>query len=323
MKSNTITLKGVVYNQETGEAIGSQADLAAKKRLVSQPAGAVHARTQRSKTLSRQYVARQQTPTSQSTPPNSASDSVNVRRVIKRSPQIRRFAPHPAALSSNPRTISDMAPATVHPMVQRAHAKRAEPIATPAARTTKPSDVIKREAIEAAMQKSTSQGHRRHKAARPIKQSVWSRFATLAAAGGALVLVAGYFTYLNMPNLSVRVAAAQAGIDASYPGYHPSGYSLNGPVAYNHGQVSMTFGSNGGPNKFSLVQSKTGWDSSAVLDNYVQPKAGENYVTSRDSGLTIYTFDDSAAWVNNGILYTIEGDAPLSIDQVQRMATSL
>lgn len=335
MKSSTITLKGVVYSQETGEAIGSSADLSAKKRSASQPAMSIHARTQRSKTLSRRYVNREpvsKAPVAQinklptaavkTVPaPDNSPSQIQVRRVIKRSPQIRRFAPHPVDVTnSNHHSISDIAP-TTHPVVQRAEAKRAEK--TNAHKTIKPSDVIKREAIDSAMAKSTSQGHRRHRAPKRARKGLFSRLATYAAAGGALVLVAGYFTYLNMPNLSVRVAAAQAGIDASYPGYRPSGYSLNGPVAYNHGQVSMIFGANGGPDKFELVQAKSGWDSSAVLDNYVQPKAGSDYITSRDSGLTIYTFGDDAAWVSNGILYTIDGDAALSIEQVQRIATSM
>lgn len=331
MKNSTITLNGVVYNQETGEAIGSNPVRPAQPRSVVKPAGAMHSSTQRSKTLSRQYVKPTPTKLVNPAPATSKSaaqvnNSVPVRRVIERSPQITRFAKHPVGINQpNKRTISDMAP-TVHPMVQRAEAKRNQSAAKPVVNSIKPSDVIKREAIDAAMTKSHSQAHKRVRAPRPVKshnQGFFKRFATFASAGAALILVAGYFTYLNMPNLSVRVAAAQAGIDASYPGYHPNGYSLNGPVAYNHGQVSMTFGSNGGPDKFKLVQSKTGWDSSAVLDRYVAPKAGDNYTTSRDSGLTIYTFGDNAAWVNNGILYTIEGDAPLSVSQVRRMATSL
>ena len=39
-----------------------------------------------------------------------------------------------------------------------------------------------------------------------------------------------------MPTLSVRVAASQAGIDASYPSYRPDGYALNGPVTYGDGR---------------------------------------------------------------------------------------
>lgn len=338
--SNTITLNGIVYDRDTGEAIGPakqtiavQSDATA--RTQSQPATAMHAKTQRSKTLSRQYVKRlaadaQKVKKAAAQPAPARQENKKSSQKIAvfndtRPQQIRRFAKHPIDITaarpdSNP--APERAP-TIHPMVQRVHEKRAAQQPATVTSTAKPSEVIKREAIDNAMSKTqpNSHGHRRHKTKQ--KQSPFARIATLASAGTALLLIAGYFTYLNMPNLSVRVAAAQAGVEAEYPSYRPSGYSLNGPVAYNQGQVSMTFASNGGPNQFRLVQSKSGWDSSAVLDNYVTPKAGENYVTSRDSGLTIYTFGNDAAWVNNGILYTIDGDAELSLQQVQRMATSL
>ena len=328
MKNSTITLNGVVYNQETGEAIGSNPNRPPQPRSVTKPAHSIHSSTQRSKTLSRRYVQTVQAKPANQTQSSTklAINQATVRKSVERSPQITKFAKHPVDVIPSNRQTSHRAAPTIHPLVQKVEAKRAEQKAQTTARSIQPSDVIKREAIDNALTNSSSQAHKRVRSPRPVKnrsQGFFKRFATFASAGAALVLVAGYFTYLNMPNLSVRVAAAQAGIDASYPGYHPNGYSLKGPVAYNHGEVSMTFGSNGGPDKFKLVQSKTGWDSSAVLDRYVSPKAGDNYTTSRDSGLTIYTFGDSAAWVNNGILYTIEGDAPLSISQVRRMATSL
>ena len=126
-----------------------------------------------------------------------------------------------------------------------------------------------------------------------------------------------------MPNLSVRVAAAQAGIDATYPSYRPDGYKLNGPVAYNQGEVSMKFAANAGPQDFTIVQSKTNWDSSAAKENYVKPKWGDNVMQYTEHGLTIYAHDGDAAWVNNGILYTIDGDAPLSASQIRGIATSM
>jgi hypothetical protein len=138
-----------------------------------------------------------------------------------------------------------------------------------------------------------------------------------------LLLLTGYFTYINLPNLSVRVAAAQAGIDATYPEYRPVGYRLNGPVAYKNGEVSMNFASNSGPVSFSLNQSKSSWDSSALLEKYVNPKSDGKYATYSDDGLTIYTYGTDAAWVNGGILYTVDGSAMLSNEQIRRMATSM
>jgi len=146
---------------------------------------------------------------------------------------------------------------------------------------------------------------------------------SIASASFAILLLGGYFTYLSMPSISTRVAAAQAGIDANYPGYQPMGYSLSGPVAYQQGRVTMTFAANAGPSTYTLDQTKSGWDSSAVLDSYVKPHAGDDYQTTTSNGLTIYTYGSNAAWVNGGIFYTISGNAPLSDDQIQHIATSL
>jgi hypothetical protein len=186
----------------------------------------------------------------------------------------------------------------------------------------KPSQVIKQEAIAEALDKAPHHSSNKH--TKEVRQP--RRFQRVAGIGSislALLLLGGYFTYLNMPSLSVRVAAAQAGVNATYPDYRPDGYSLSGAVAYTDGEVNMKFASNSGPQNFTLNQKKSSWDSSAVLDNYVKQKAGENYITYNERGLTIYTYGSDAAWINNGVLYTINGDAPLSSDQIRHIATSM
>ncbi len=226
-------------------------------------------------------------------------------------------APHTKAAP-----VIDTAP-TVHPMVQRVTA--ATPSKKPTATVPKPSHILKQEAIQKSLDAATPAKHRRHRE-KPAKHSTKARRThalRLATAGTALFVVAGYFTYLNMPNLSVRVAAAQAGINATYPSYRPSGYSLSGPVAFNDGQVSMKFAMNGSNQNFTLTQAKSSWDSSAIQSNHVIPAAGSNYEVTQVNGLTIYTYGNNAAWVNGNILYTIKGDASLSSDQIQRIATSL
>lgn len=59
-----------------------------------------------------------------------------------------------------------------------------------------------------------------------------------------------------------------------------------------------------------------------MLDNYVN-KQTENYLTYQEQGLTIFSFDNKAAWVNGGLLYSVEGNAQLSSEQILRLATSL
>ena len=310
MSQKTVTINGTVYDALTGLPVGnthSESNIPAAQPVTSkrQPAHAVHQQTQKSHTLSRRFVK-------SSTPVAPQQTQQNV----KRSPQITKFAAHPSGASQQARPTMDIGP-IAHPMAQKAH-QQMKP-AAPAKAALKPSVVIKQEAITEALAKAPSH----HAVTEHKKPRRFSRVLSVASASLALILLGGYFTYLNMPHLSVRVAAAQAGINATYPEYRPDGYSLSGPIAYDQGQVNMKFASNSGPQNFTIKQAKTDWDSSAVQENYVQQKWGDDYMPYSEHGLTIYAHDGNAVWVNSGILYTIEGDAPLSASQIRSLATSL
>ena len=138
-----------------------------------------------------------------------------------------------------------------------------------------------------------------------------------------LLFVGSIVTYLCMPSMSVRIASMQAGIKASYPNYRPVGFRLSGPVRYKDGNVIMNFTSNLAHREYTLIQSESNWDSTAVLENYIRPKSGDNFETTKIGGLTIYYYSNYIAWVNRGILYTISGNTPFSSEQVQKIATSL
>lgn len=321
-EKQTITINGRQYDPVTGLALDGMVKPSAIKESVHPKPSAtashsIHRTTQRSQTLNRQLI---QKPIAKTQP----SVQKRAPQHIARSQAISKFAPHPVA-KKQPR-MSDIAPAATHPAVAKAHAARTAQIQSVAQpqqiqkAQPKPSQVIKNEAINAALEKAPL----KHKETK--KKSLLSRHPRLlsvASASLALVLLGGYFTYINLPSLSVRVAAAQAGIDASYPEYHPDGYSLSGAVAYKEGEVSMKFAANGGPQNFTITQTKSSYDSEAVLDNYVKPKVGENYIPFTERGLKIYAYGGNAAWVNGGILYTINGDAPLSNSQIGNIAKSL
>lgn len=302
-------INGTVYDAHTGLPL----DTPAKSEITpsheakkSAAAHTIHTRTQKSTTLNRAIVKK--APTT-----HHVSDMVRRHPVIKKSPHITKFAPHPAG-AKVVHTTPDIAP-VIHPLqhhVSRVQASKRQVVSTP-----KPSHIIKNEAITAAMKNAPAKKEHTYK--KPKK----TKFMSLASASLALLLLAGYFTYINMPNLSVRVASSQAGIAASYPEYKPDGYSLDGPVAYSSGEVSMKFASNSGSSSYSIVESKSNWDSSAVRDNYIKQNGGVEPTTHTERGLTIYIHGSNAAWVNRGILYTIEGDAPLSTEQIRRIATSL
>lgn len=350
MTNNNITIKGNVYDAETGNILDAQ-------RSARTPAAAAsdfHSGIQKSHTLQRKYIKKQPrtidsvAPVQAATPAgikeNSAARSSQrlaaerstpqiirrskrTRRVqdIRRSSNIAHFAKattttkpsvkHPAT----PET-PDIAP-TTNQLEQTARQRQAI-IKQQQTRSVLPSQVIKQQAIQEATDKMLTRQQR--KEVKPTKNfSLWRRLVSVGSTAIAVLLLGAYFTYINMPALSTRIAASQAGINASYPNYQPSGYSLNGPVAYQQGSVIMKFAANGSNENFTLAQTRSEWDSSAVLENYIKPKSRDKYTTTAANGLTIYSYGTHAAWVNAGILYTVDGNAELAPEQIQKIAASL
>jgi hypothetical protein len=314
MSQQTITINGTVYDAHSGLPIEPQrasratsADFPSTKAHHSHD---MHSQTQKSHTLNRRVVKKHlEKP---STPATSQS--------VKKNHVITKFAPHPQGATPRPRMMADIGP-SLHPIVKKAHERMQEPAKTPGAGAPpQPSAILKQEAIHKALQTAPS-----HAAAhKPIKRQPKKaqRIMSIASASLALLLLGGYFTYLNMPSLSVRVAAAQAGINASYPSYHPDGYG-RGVVGYQNGEVSVKYASTAGPQNFTLTQEKTSLDTTALKENIVDKQWGDNIDIVAEHGLTIYRKDGDAMWVNGGILYTINGDAPLSPTQIRNIATSL
>jgi|GEM_PF-1639490 len=148
--------------------------------------------------------------------------------------------------------------------------------------------------------------------------------ASVAVSIVTLFMVGAYIWKVNYPNLAFKIASAKAGIVATVPGYMPSGFDLGGEIQTNPGSISYSLQSSQSGKKILISQSKTDWDSQALAENYVAPKA-ENYLALQAQGLTVYILGkNQATWVNHGTWYKIESsDSSLDQDQIIRMATSL
>ena len=145
--------------------------------------------------------------------------------------------------------------------------------------------------------------------------------ALACAAATAFAIV--YFVNLNMPDISLKVAAMQTGIDASYPGYVPRDYSISSITSEN-GKVALDFVNSGTGDAFTLVEEASSWDSNALLTNYVKDAFGENYTVVREQGVTIYISGSDAAWVNGGVAYKLNTTAgSLTNKQIKSIAVSL
>ena len=157
------------------------------------------------------------------------------------------------------------------------------------------------------------------------KQHFWKRrsFAITACMAVVSIALLGYLVALNMPDISVRVAAMQTGIEKLYPSYVPNNYRLDGLVKEEAGRVTMNFKNEEGK-KFILMEEKSSWDSAAVLSNFVKKNWGSDYSIAKGQGLTIYISGSNAAWVNGGVFYVITNeDGSLSATDLHDIAVSL
>lgn len=154
------------------------------------------------------------------------------------------------------------------------------------------------------------------------KKGGFKRFMLAFGCAAACVAAIIYFVGSNIPDISVRVAAMQTGIEASYPSYVPRGFSLS-DISSEDSKITLTFAS-ADAGTFTLVEEKSSWDSAALLRNYVEPTWQSNYTTTHEQGLTIYMFGSNATWVNGGVLYKINAeDNVLTKKQLRNIVTSI
>jgi len=199
----------------------------------------------------------------------------------------------------------------------------------PAIQETQPRQAIAGAAtmIENALARATAHEqtvhHKKKRSRVARKLGVSSRAVAISSTVLAGVLLGGFFAVQNIPNLSMRVASARAGFNASLPGYNPSGFSFAGPINYNPGQVTVSYNSNTDDRNYKIIQRASNWNSDALLSNFVVASS-QPYQTYQDRGRTLFIYDDSnATWVDNGIWYQIEGKSQMTTDQLVRIASSM
>lgn len=331
---NTITINGRLYDAVSGmpvaavdnaaplrqqDAVSStqprSLDIAAPVRRV---APSVHQQPQKSQTLHRAALAR---PTIKTAPSQQAIKKPN----IQRSPVISKFggvAPQQTPVQVQ-QTVPQQPEATeqpqVHPAVARALNNLNQRQAPQKPELAQSPKELKEALIkERLAEVETTEKTKVKKSRNPFKRS---RLSAIATSTLAVLLLGGYLTYINLPNISMRVAATRAGVAANFPGYQPAGYSFEGPITYSTGEVAVRFKDKDNKN-FTVTQKTSNWDSQAVLDNYIL-KQTDSYLTYQEHGLTIYSYENKAAWVNGGMLYSIEGNANLSGEQILSIATSM
>ena len=340
VSKNYVVINGRAYNTITGmvmDDIDVKETEVKKEQSISKRGTSVSnihaAHVQKSSTLNRRHVKMpQRTPL--------AAKPQKARVDVKQHVAVKKFST-PIVSKPAPQKIAINRPAETHPVTRRAQQrplsvntklrKERQPltmnnnplVAVAPQKIEKPivaktSKQLKNEAIEKALSNEIISNK---KARRRQKKGGTLRWLNTFSVGFAVMLLGGYLTYLSMPNISIKMAAVQSGIDAKYPGYKPDGYALNGPIKFKSGEVSMKYAYADGSSGYTITQQKSGWNSSAVKEFFSEKHKNPN--TTMIDGLTIYSGGKEAAWVNGGILYQISGDANLSSSQIEKIATSL
>ena len=282
-----------------------------RPRGTHNPSASAHRGAQRSTTLNRKFVKKP-----------VAIPKVRTRADVEREALARRRAMvekmrREQAVQARKRTIQPLETSkkptqpvvTKHPMVANAEAKmkaRAEAARAPIMSAQEQKDLAIKRALAQMDRMDTVVEEEVIEEVIDKKRHFWQskRFVLAISMSAVAVLLLGYFVHLNMPDISVRVAASRAGVDGSYPSYIPRGYSLDGLVAENNGKIEMTFSN--AALKFTVTQEKTTWDSAALYNNFVMREWGAEAVILREHGLTIYVLGSDAVWINGGILYKID-----------------
>ena len=230
----------------------------------------------------------------------------------------------PAVAKPSVKSTPDL-PAQAHPLQRRANHRlqSAKSAARPTPKSTSSKD-IKDRAIKQALRSVATMSEAPAQPIKRRKSGGAKRFILAFTCAAACLAAIIYFVSSNIPDVSVRVAAMQTGIEASYPSYVPMDYSLSDIISED-GKLTMIFN---GPDdaRFTLVQEKSSWDSATLLRNYVEPTWGSDYVTTHEQGITIYISNQTndSTWVNGGIRYSITSEGTrLTKKQTRNIVLSL
>jgi hypothetical protein len=150
------------------------------------------------------------------------------------------------------------------------------------------------------------------------------RWVSISISVFAVLIMTAFLAWQKVPQVTMRIAASKAHVNAHVPSYVPSGFSYIAPVQYSDGSVTVKFQANGnGSRSFTLTQKNSMMESKSLEDSVV-PK-NTQVQTSTVDGTTVYIYgnNNDASWVNNGIAYTIKDSANLNSDQLLKIAGSL
>jgi hypothetical protein len=308
----------------------------------------VHSRAQRSQTLMRSAVKKPTATIAKTAnynlrrpeikPRIAAIDSGRLNRVqtIEKNQKVRHFGHGVSAIPKQPAQTQQAKEqkAEVGEVVPRQErAKTASPNAKSLVYKPLPSMITSasHQQLERLLDEALTRAdaHKKHKRGQMPEQSLLQkalaapRWLSVGVAVVIVGLLAGFIAMNKIPAVAVRIAAAKAHIAAQVPGYTPSGFSFAGPVSYSDGKVGIQYKANDSSSRaFTISQASSKMSSKSLEDKVVPDNV--QVQTSVVNGTTVYIYGQSndAAWVNNGMQYTIKDGANLNSDQLLKIANS-
>lgn len=153
--------------------------------------------------------------------------------------------------------------------------------------------------------------------------NVSTRIINITAVSLSVLLLFSIIAWQNVPSLSMKLASAKAGVKASLPEYAPAGFSLEGPIIYQQGQITLNYTSNSDNRSYQIIQVSSEMDDEKLRNNYLS-KLNYGYTALEAEDRTIYLYDDyKATWLSDGVWYRLGGDFPFSNEQIENLVDNM
>jgi hypothetical protein len=250
------------------------------------------------------------------------------RQAIAKNDSSRVFAKQAQRLSTlKGQKLASATPTSIQPVSQKAsvaHANSSQHslVSTPLSKKSSLAKIAEKANDDAPVKdyKSVVKHDRAKK--RAGKMTKKQKLVGLFASAAIVVGLGAYVFYLAVPDLAIRIAASQAGIDVSYPTTIMPGFVMSDVSSNQEGEVVITYTDR--VQSYTITQRRSSWDSDALLNNFIIPTWGGTYSVVREKGLTIFIADGRAAWVSGGVQFIIDAtDVGLSNDQLRSIALSI
>jgi hypothetical protein len=293
------------------------------------PAHSFHQRTEKAQTLMRGALKKPDLQVGHRiqklTPGYNPKREAHAQAVNKHS-QVKHFG-HPIAQKDSSFSAPAVHKAKVTPRQSLSAPSASTSVALPSMVTSASHQRLERMLDEALVKADAHKQALRYQAARHF----WQRPGFLGRRTGLkltliflIVLAAlAFVTWQKFPQLSVKVAGSRAHINATVPSYKPVGYNMAAPATVQDGEVLIKFAAAESGLGYDISQQPSNMTSTSLAQTLVHP--GAQMQTSQVGGNTVYIYGEhnDAAWVNNGILYSLMDHANLSSDQIINIVKGL